>query len=86
MIDILLLIIQCQSSWLLWTYKLATHFFIWIECSEGLYGVNCSQECKGHCREGVTCNHVTGLCDRGCADGWTGSDCEIGKRVNQYCW
>lgn len=29
---------------------------------------------------------MTGLCDRGCADGWTGSKCEIGKRVNQYCW
>lgn len=50
----------------------------YIECIEGWYGVNCSQQCKGHCRGGTTCNHVTGLCERGCADGWTGSMCEKG--------
>lgn len=50
----------------------------YIECIEGWYGVNCSLQCKGHCRGGTTCNHVTGLCERGCADGWTGSMCEKG--------
>uniref|UniRef100_A0A8W8NYI9 Multiple epidermal growth factor-like domains 10 n=1 Tax=Magallana gigas TaxID=29159 RepID=A0A8W8NYI9_MAGGI len=51
------------------------------KCSERLYGVNCSQQCKGHCRDGTTCNHVTGQCDRGCGTGWTGSLC--GKECDE---
>lgn len=58
----------CNSGWL--------GTFCDTKCSEGLYGVNCSQRCKGHCRDGTTCNHVTGLCDRGCGSGWTGLNCE----------
>lgn len=47
-----------------------------LECEEGWFGVNCSQQCSGHCRDGSTCNHVTGLCDEGCNAGWTGYICE----------
>lgn len=46
-----------------------------IKCTEGWYGINCSQQCVGHCRDGTTCNHVTGRCDEGCAEGWTGAMC-----------
>lgn len=45
---------------------------------ESWYGVNCSQKCTGHCRDGTLCNHVTGHCERGCAAGWTGTLCETG--------
>lgn len=48
------------------------------ECGEGLYGVNCSQQCVGHCRDSSTCNHVTGQCDDGCDVGWRGSKCNEG--------
>lgn len=51
------------------------------ECREGWYSVDCSQQCAGHCRDGATCNHVTGLCDGGCDVGWTGYFCENGKLV-----
>lgn len=52
-------------------------FFI-IACREGWFGVNCSQQCSGHCRDNATCNHVTGQCDGGCNAGWTGTLCEQG--------
>lgn len=45
---------------------------------EGWYGLNCSQKCVRNCKDGATCNHVTGLCDRGCAAGWTGILCNRG--------
>ncbi|XP_034321050.2 uncharacterized protein [Magallana gigas] len=47
-----------------------------MKCTEGLYGFNCSRQCKGHCRETIPCNHVTGMCDEGCAAGWVGMFCE----------
>lgn len=48
------------------------------ECKEGWYGVKCSLQCVGHCRNGAFCNHVTGQCDEGCAPGWRGYMCDIG--------
>lgn len=48
------------------------------ECKEGWYGVNCKQQCERHCRDGATCNQVTGHCDRGCEAGWTGDMCDKG--------
>lgn len=52
--------------------------FYWLECKEDWYGINCSQQCVGNCRNGTTCNHVTGRCDVGCSEGWTGSMCNEG--------
>lgn len=48
-------------------------------CTGGWYGINCSQQCVGHCRDGTTCNYLTGLCDRGCEAGWRGTRCDTGK-------
>lgn len=55
------------------------------ECREGLHGINCSQQCVGRCRDGVTCNHVTGNCDGGCDAGWTGVLCNKGTFSTQTC-
>uniref|UniRef100_A0A8W8NR64 Receptor-type tyrosine-protein phosphatase T n=1 Tax=Magallana gigas TaxID=29159 RepID=A0A8W8NR64_MAGGI len=44
-------------------------------CKGGWYGKDCRQPCVGHCRDGITCNHVTGQCDKGCDAGWTGVLC-----------
>lgn len=49
-------------------------YFVGTECSIGWHGANC----QGHCRNGTTCNHVTGLCDKGCDTGWTGVQCDKG--------
>ncbi|CAH1243141.1 FGFR1 [Branchiostoma lanceolatum] len=44
-------------------------------CPEGTFGPICSETC--HCLNGNSyCNHVTGACLEGCADGWAGSDCQ----------
>lgn len=56
------------------------------ECSKGWFGMNCTKQCVGQCRDGVTCNHVTGLCDRGCAAGWKGDWCNKGTSCNKsFC-
>lgn len=52
-----------------------------IECNSGWFGINCSQQCVGHCKDDTTCNHVTGQCDRGCDAGWTRSLCEQGGQI-----
>lgn len=54
------------------------------ECTERWFGVNCSQACDGHCRENMTCDHVSGECDRGCDAGWTGRMCGKGKYTSFY--
>lgn len=48
-------------------------------CKEGWYNVNCTQQCLGHCKDNIHCNHVTGQCDKGCDAGWIGTMCEKGK-------
>lgn len=44
----------------------------------GWYGVNCSRPCVGYCKDGTTCNHVTGQCNGGCNAGWTAIFCDKG--------
>lgn len=56
-----------------------TFSFFSTECKDGWYGLNCSLQCVGHCRDGTACNHVTGQCDTGCAAGWTGAICDNGN-------
>nr|XP_022305773.1 multiple epidermal growth factor-like domains protein 10 [Crassostrea virginica] len=46
------------------------------ECTAGWYGVDCKQQCSGHCRDDDVCNHVTGQCDGGCAAGWREALCD----------
>lgn len=48
-------------------------------------------DCPGHCKENVPCNKLTGMCDNGCANQWTGAFCNIcpanfyGKDCNTQC-
>lgn len=53
--------------------------FVFKECAVERYGVECKGICSGHCASSTSCNHVTGLCDRGCAVGWEGSLCDKGN-------
>lgn len=65
--------LSCKPGW--------TGKFCKQECNYGSYGVNCSKQCTGHCRDGTSCNHVTGQCNGGCDAGWTGFLCD--KECNE---
>lgn len=58
-------------------HVIVPYFYI-TECGDGWYGITCSQQCAGHCRSGISCNHVTGQCDGGCDEGWTEAICDKG--------
>lgn len=45
------------------------------ECPDGRYGLGCNERCTGYCKHNQSCNHVTGLCDLGCANGYIGAQC-----------
>ncbi|KAF4527577.1 hypothetical protein B566_EDAN015818, partial [Ephemera danica] len=51
------------------------HYVLFPACPAGRFGPDCSQSCRGHCKNDLPCNHVTGECHNGCAGGWQGSDC-----------
>lgn len=74
-IDLMILI---QSFISLNTLMLSFNLYIAIACAENYFGSKCQQQC-GNCKNGDVCNHVTGLCSTGCAEGWIGSRCNIGK-------
>lgn len=59
-------------------YRIVAAFFCITECREGWYGLNCTEQCVGHCKDKAKCNHATGHCDRGCAAGWKGDLCDEG--------
>lgn len=59
-------------------YVFVKKAFVFKECAVERYGVECKGICSGHCASSTSCNHVTGLCDRGCAVGWEGSLCDKG--------
>lgn len=54
------------------TLFITRHYFV--ECSEGRYGLNCSQLC-GHCKEKTQCHHISGFCAVGCDSGYWGARC-----------
>lgn len=59
------------------TYRV--HFF-GIECPPGQFGLVCGERCSGHCINNESCNHVSGVCARGCQDGFLGTHCTNGEK------
>lgn len=63
-------------------------FFLYVsnlcytECPPGSFGLNCFTTCRGYCRD--TCNHISGICDNGCLDGWFGQYCDQSKKIYLY--
>ena len=52
-------------------------------CDVGFYGSECSREC-GNCLNGTACDHVTGTCTSGCADGWKMDRCKDRELLNYF--
>lgn len=48
------------------------------ECDPGTYGAGCEKKCA--CPKGVSCDHVTGECQRKCPLGRHGENCDQGTR------
>uniref|UniRef100_K1RAV5 Tyrosine-protein kinase receptor Tie-1 n=1 Tax=Magallana gigas TaxID=29159 RepID=K1RAV5_MAGGI len=49
-----------------------------IACPNGKFISNKScVDCPGHCKDGASCNKLTGMCDDGCANHWIGTLCNI---------
>lgn len=46
-----------------------------LACQRGFFGENCIKKCKDNC---AGCNDVSGLCEYGCLEGYTGYFCENG--------
>lgn len=45
-------------------------------CTDGQYISNkICVDCPGHCKDEAPCNKLTGMCDNGCANQWTGTFC-----------
>lgn len=49
-------------------------------CQHGYFGSECKDTCSTHCSGNGSCNSITGVCDNGCKDGWSGSTC--GTKIN----
>lgn len=51
-------------------------------CPNGTFILNKEcVDCPGHCKDGESCNKLTGMCNNGCADHWNRTFCE-----SMYYW
>ena len=58
------------------------NLFKFSACNDGEYfSPNGCMHCKGHCKDGSTCNKLTGYCDGGCENNWTGEYCQSGLKL-----
>lgn len=51
------------------------------ECVAGRFGSNCDQKC-GMCMSNAVCDYRSGTCPQGCAEGWAGAKCQLGKTAS----
>ena len=57
------------------------HRVLYVECDPGTYGPGCERKCA--CPPGVSCDHVTGACQRKCPPGYHGENCDQGRCPNR---
>ena len=61
------------------------YFFLFkTGCPPGHYGLDCKDNCSGHCINNEPCDHVSGVCPSGCQDGYTGARCNNSKIKNSW--
>lgn len=54
------------------------------ECPPGHFGLDCKDNCSGHCINNEPCDHVSGVCPSGCQDGYTEARCNNSKIKNSW--
>ncbi|XP_078327835.1 uncharacterized protein LOC144623310 [Crassostrea virginica] len=47
-----------------------------LECSAGVFGKDCAENCSVTCRDPGVCGKVTGHCNGSCLPGWEGDTCD----------
>lgn len=50
--------------------------FLLTACPQGYFGLDCVHTCNTYCSGNGSCSHISGVCDEGCKDGWSGSKCK----------
>lgn len=70
----------CLQSYYLLSLSKSKEYVFWhyLECDAGTYGERCNETC-GNCLDNAICNHVDGNCSTGCAAGYQGILCKMGK-------
>ena len=61
--------IQCQCG------------FCFTECSSGVFGKDCVENCSMTCGDPGVCDKVTGHCNGSCLPGWEGDVCQNGNNL-----
>lgn len=69
-----------RSVYRVWYFLYFLTKYFYTVCPSGYYGEKCMAKCEGHCYKSKPCNHINGLCDNGCLDGWTGVKCSNRKK------
>ncbi|XP_062590622.1 multiple epidermal growth factor-like domains protein 11 [Saccostrea cucullata] len=46
-------------------------------CAAEKYGKDCKFSCSQNCINKESCDHVTGVCENGCSDGYKGEKCNL---------
>lgn len=55
-------------------------FVLYVECTLGYFGFNCKESCSRHCKNKEPCDHISGVCRKGCQDGFIGAHCNTCKK------
>lgn len=50
--------------------------FFFVECSFGLFGDKCKSNCSKYCYNNDLCDYISGVCLKGCMDGYIGVCCD----------
>ena len=55
--------------------------FYFSECSAGVFGKDCVENCSMTCGDPGVCDKVTGHCNGSCLPGWEGNMCQNGNNL-----
>lgn len=71
------LYIKCSLKWK--DTKGINNQFFFTACRSGSFGLDCSYTCDAYCKGNESCDPITGICYKGCKEGWSGLMCGKGK-------
>lgn len=62
-------------------FKNLTFRVFFVACSSGFFGENCKENCSRYCFNNESCDYISGVCKRGCIDGYIGTHCNKCKKI-----